>query len=386
MSADSVVLTNGLRGAALGPCSVPDRRARGPSRRRPRLEPRPQGLRAPDRRGRDRQRAVHGRRGPHRAAPERRRAPGDGARLARGRRAAGHADRRGLPRHRRLPHPDRSSTRRSRAALGGATLDEAAVGPARAHAPRLPRRRRLARAGLHGPAALRRRPPRRHLARHAAPPAAARRSPAPASGCRWPTASGRAFMVMERNDLPSSRASYDGDVAEPRVDVPARRRSASARSRRRPTSRTRPTRRRGRQRALEPGEPFALEAAFIGFGLTATATSRGSTTATSPAPRWRALRARRDVQLERHRRRRASRPAPRTTWTCATVQEVAPIAPPARRRDVHPRRRLAGDLRRLGARLARSTPSRAGTAARTRSSSRASRTPASRPSARRSRR
>jgi hypothetical protein len=85
---------------------------------------------------------------------------------------------------------------------------------------------------------------------------------------QWVSAGSRdrsLFMVMERNDQPSSRAGYDGEVAsleldytrdvvilgpfeeEIHVENPV---EAQA----------------GRQRVVRPGSPFRLEAAFTGFG------------------------------------------------------------------------------------------------------------------------
>jgi melibiase-like protein len=79
-------------------------------------------------------------------------------------------------------------------------------------------------------------------------------------------AGGRAlFMVMERNDLPSSRAAYDGATASLRVDYtkdvidlgPLEQQAHFEN----------PSSGGGRARALQPGEPFALEPTFTGFAV-----------------------------------------------------------------------------------------------------------------------
>ena len=103
--------------------------------------------------------------------------------------------------------------------LSRATLDEAA--PPRRVAPTihcLPRRRRLARAGLAGAAVHDRRSAPGHLARDAH--GRGRRSRSSGSGEWLSLADGErsAFMVMERNDLPSSRVGYDGRAGSAVVD------------------------------------------------------------------------------------------------------------------------------------------------------------------------
>lgn len=72
------------------------------------------------------------------------------------------------------------------------------------------------------------------------------------------------FMVMERNDFPSSRASYDGDTASLTVDLSRDvigfgpfEESIHAEN---------PTPAPGRHRVLVPGRPFELEPTFVGFG------------------------------------------------------------------------------------------------------------------------
>jgi len=73
-----------------------------------------------------------------------------------------------------------------------------------------------------------------------------------------------AFMVAERNDLPSSRAEYDGTVADVRVDyahdvisLGPLEESAHVEN---------PVGVAGRSRVVLPGAPFALESEFTGFG------------------------------------------------------------------------------------------------------------------------
>ena len=79
-------------------------------------------------------------------------------------------------------------------------------------------------------------------------------------------ASGRSlFMAMERNDLPSSRAAYDGATASLRVDYtkdvidlgPLEEEAHFEN----------PSSGGGRARALQPGQPFALEPTFTGFAV-----------------------------------------------------------------------------------------------------------------------
>jgi hypothetical protein len=72
------------------------------------------------------------------------------------------------------------------------------------------------------------------------------------------------FMVTERNDFPSSRLLYDGEVASARVDytrdvisLGPLEESAHAEN---------PIGVAGRQRVLEPGSDLALEPVFTGFG------------------------------------------------------------------------------------------------------------------------
>jgi hypothetical protein len=77
----------------------------------------------------------------------------------------------------------------------------------------------------------------------------------------------RAFVELERNDLPSSRASYDGavgsvlvDYSSDVVDLGPIEESGHAEN---PMAGDAPT---GRVRALKPGAPFAFEPTFVGFG------------------------------------------------------------------------------------------------------------------------
>ncbi|MEA2308595.1 MAG: alpha-galactosidase [Thermoleophilaceae bacterium] len=71
------------------------------------------------------------------------------------------------------------------------------------------------------------------------------------------------FMAMERNDLPSSRAAYDGSTASLRadytkdvIDLGPLEEMAHFEN---------PSSGAGRARRLTPGRPFALEATFVGF-------------------------------------------------------------------------------------------------------------------------
>jgi melibiase-like protein len=72
------------------------------------------------------------------------------------------------------------------------------------------------------------------------------------------------FMVMERNDFPSSRASYDGSVASLRLDYS--RDVIDLGPLEEQVHLENPSDGPGRQRMLEPGKELALEPAFVGFG------------------------------------------------------------------------------------------------------------------------
>jgi hypothetical protein len=73
------------------------------------------------------------------------------------------------------------------------------------------------------------------------------------------------FMVMERNDLPSSRATYDGATAGLRVDYT--RDLLSLGPFEEDAHAENPSgAQAGRQRVVGPGAPLALEPAFTGFG------------------------------------------------------------------------------------------------------------------------
>jgi hypothetical protein len=72
------------------------------------------------------------------------------------------------------------------------------------------------------------------------------------------------FMVMERNDLPSSRASYDGTSAALTVDLS--RDIISGGPFEEQIHAENPTPSPGRHRVLVPGQPFELEPSFVGFG------------------------------------------------------------------------------------------------------------------------
>ena len=73
-----------------------------------------------------------------------------------------------------------------------------------------------------------------------------------------------AFLVMERNDQPSSRAAYDGTTTSLVVDHS--RDIVSLGPFEEQIHAENPTPAKGRVRALVPGEPFPLEPAFMGFG------------------------------------------------------------------------------------------------------------------------
>jgi hypothetical protein len=71
-------------------------------------------------------------------------------------------------------------------------------------------------------------------------------------------------MVMERNDLPSSRGEYDGQAA--RLEVDYDRDIISLGPLEENAHFENPSDTGGRQRQLEPGVPFALEPAFVAMG------------------------------------------------------------------------------------------------------------------------
>src|SRR4051812_30737270 len=73
-----------------------------------------------------------------------------------------------------------------------------------------------------------------------------------------------AFLVAERNDLPSSRASYDGTTAALVVDYS--RDVISLGPLEQNGHAENPTSAPARHRLLAAGQPFALDAAFVGFG------------------------------------------------------------------------------------------------------------------------
>ncbi|HEX8066053.1 MAG TPA: alpha-galactosidase [Thermoleophilaceae bacterium] len=77
----------------------------------------------------------------------------------------------------------------------------------------------------------------------------------------------RLFMVMERNDLPSSFAAYDGSTASLRLEYS--RDVISAGPFEEMVHVENPNPDGGRTRTMRPGEPFALEAAFTGLGTSA---------------------------------------------------------------------------------------------------------------------
>jgi len=74
------------------------------------------------------------------------------------------------------------------------------------------------------------------------------------------------LMVMERNDFPSSRASYEAGVAQLRVEYARDVVILGPLEEQGHIENPFPEGDGGRQRTLAPGVPFALEAAFTGFG------------------------------------------------------------------------------------------------------------------------
>ena len=74
----------------------------------------------------------------------------------------------------------------------------------------------------------------------------------------------RLFIVMERNDLPSSRAGYDGSAASVRVDYTKDVVDLGPFEEQIHVENPAPN--GGRTRTLQPGQPFALEPTFVGFG------------------------------------------------------------------------------------------------------------------------
>ena len=130
------------------------------------------------------------------------------------------------------------------------------------------------------------------------------------------------FMVMERNDLPSSRAGYDGDVARLEVDYgrdvlvfgPLEE-NIHAESPLPPDS-------PGRMRLLQPGEPFALEWAFTGFGADADDEPWQFAKALGRRAAWR-----RDVVFNSNGTdSNAISTGAKDDMDIATVREVAPVA------------------------------------------------------------
>ena len=190
----------------------------------------------------------------------------------------------------------------------------------------LPRRRRLARARLDGPAADRRRPARRHLARHDVAPARdAAQGPA-----QWLSAhrAGRRSLPRDGAQRPAvvARCATTAPSRRAGVDLLARHRLASARSRStihvenpcRPAP--------GGSRVLLPGRRFALEPVFIGLRRPTPTTRPGSTTSYLRRRSARAVPARtvtfnsNGVDDEPHLDRRQGRHGPRE------VRAGAPIA------------------------------------------------------------
>ena len=207
--------------------------------------------------------------------------------------------------------------------------------------------------GWHGPAGRGGRRPRRHLARHAAAPGRASRSRAPGSGCRRP-ATARAARSWSRSATTCRRRGprTTATTAALRVDWTPRRDLA------RPV---RGERRTSRTPAAAPAARRAVDARRGRSRSSPPSRLRRAATATSAWQFHRYLVERRLAPYPQGRRRSTptastatrSPPAPRTTWTAPTVAARRADRQRARRRDLHPRRRLAGALRRLGARLAR---------------------------------
>ena len=183
-------------------------------------------------------------------------------------------------------------------------------------------------------------------------------------------------MVMERNDQPSSRARYDGATA--RLEVDYERDVIILGPLEENAHIENPYEDGGRRRVVVPGEPFALEPAFVALGARAGRRRVAAPRIPGPPPpdavsegdHVQQQRDRRQRPLDRREGRPRHRRHPRDRAEGAR----------ARHRDVHPRRRLAGALGRLAARLAR-LPGAA-----LRPGARASRTRSSRRCARRSRR
>lgn len=73
------------------------------------------------------------------------------------------------------------------------------------------------------------------------------------------------FMVMERNDQPSSRAAYDGGVASLRVEYPRDVISLGPFEEQGHVESPGPSGTPGRSRVLQPGQTLALEPSFVGF-------------------------------------------------------------------------------------------------------------------------
>src|SRR4051794_28279717 len=74
------------------------------------------------------------------------------------------------------------------------------------------------------------------------------------------------FMVMERNDLPSSRVEYDGGVASLRIDYARDVISLGPVEEQGHVENPDPAPTPGRVRTLAPGEDLALSPSFVGFG------------------------------------------------------------------------------------------------------------------------
>ena len=279
-----------------------------------------------------------------------------------------------------LPRPDGAGVA---GAAGARARDPGRGGRRRGGAddPRLPRRRRLARARLAGAAAHGGRPAPGTW-RESSHAGAGEPLRGPGEWLSTRDGSRSLFMVMERNDFPSSRLAYDGRVASAEVDWS--RDVISFGPLEESIHVENPADGPARVRLVRPGEPLALARRLH----RPRAGRRRRGVAVSPLPDRapaRPLRPRGHLQLERDRRephldRRQGRHGHRDGARGGGDRAAA------RRRDVHPRRRLAGPLGRLAARLAAVSGAALGRRSPARSSPRASRIRSSRPCARRSRR
>ena len=157
-----------------------------------------------------------------------------------------------------------------------------------------------------------------------------------------------AFMVMERNDLPSSRVAFDGTAGSAVVDFS--RDVLSLGPFEESAHIENPFDGQARVRTVRPGEPFALPAVFTGFGLNA-ADEPWQFHRYLVEHRMLPVRARRHVQLQRRRLEPHLHGREGRHGLRHGAGDRADRAADGRR-DVHPRRRVAGALGRLAAGLA----------------------------------